>query len=201
MSTLVTLILWLMLAVFSLPLALLVLVLWPLVWLLSLPFRLIGLSFEAVFALLRAILMLPARLLGGGQGVVQVNDAPLREARERKGFGMKAAQHALRFTAFQEPEEPPPDACGEFGPVARNEAVNRCRIPQHQARFELEQLLLIKPQLTGHLKKAAWKGIRSPLREHRKQAVELRSARDLQPIGGEDVGIGPVVALHKGEAL
>jgi hypothetical protein len=67
MSTLVTLILWLMLAVFSLPLALLVLVMWPLVWLLSLPFRLIGLSFEAVFALLRAILMLPARLLGGGR--------------------------------------------------------------------------------------------------------------------------------------
>lgn len=67
MSTLVTLILWFLLAVFSLPLALLVLVLWPLVWLLSLPFRLIGLSFEAVFALLRVVLMLPSRLLGGGR--------------------------------------------------------------------------------------------------------------------------------------
>ena len=40
------------------------LVLWPLLWLISLPFRLIGIGFEAVFALLRAILMLPARLLG-----------------------------------------------------------------------------------------------------------------------------------------
>ncbi len=67
MSTLVTLILWLLLAVFSLPLALLALVLWPLAWLLSLPFRLIGIGFEAVFALLRAVLMLPARLLGGGR--------------------------------------------------------------------------------------------------------------------------------------
>jgi hypothetical protein len=35
------------------------------VWLLSLPFRLVGLAVEGVFALLRAIVMLPARLLGG----------------------------------------------------------------------------------------------------------------------------------------
>jgi hypothetical protein len=34
------------------------------VWLLSLPFRLIGITFDAVFALLRALLFLPARLLG-----------------------------------------------------------------------------------------------------------------------------------------
>jgi hypothetical protein len=46
------------------PLALLVLFLWPLVWLLSLPFRLVAISFEAMFALLRAILFLPARLFG-----------------------------------------------------------------------------------------------------------------------------------------
>ena len=46
------------------PLVLLVLILWPLVWLLTLPLRLIGISVEAVFALLRAVLMLPARLLG-----------------------------------------------------------------------------------------------------------------------------------------
>jgi len=49
------------------PLALLALVLWPLVWLLSLPFRLVGLTFAAVFALLRAVLFLPARLLGEGR--------------------------------------------------------------------------------------------------------------------------------------
>jgi len=38
--------------------------LWPLVWLLSLPFRLVGITFEAVFELLRAVLFLPARILG-----------------------------------------------------------------------------------------------------------------------------------------
>jgi hypothetical protein len=57
-------ILWLLLLVFCWPLALLALILWPLVWLLSLPFRLVGITFEAVFALLRALLTLPARALG-----------------------------------------------------------------------------------------------------------------------------------------
>lgn len=56
--------LWLILFVLCWPLALLALLLWPLVWLLSLPFRLIGVTFEALFAFLRALLMLPARLLG-----------------------------------------------------------------------------------------------------------------------------------------
>ena len=37
----------------------------PLVWLLSLPFRLVGIAVEGVFELLRAIVMLPARVLGG----------------------------------------------------------------------------------------------------------------------------------------
>ena len=40
------------------------LLLWPLLWLLSLPLRAVGIAFDAVFALLRAVLMLPARLLG-----------------------------------------------------------------------------------------------------------------------------------------
>ncbi len=56
--------LWLLLLVLCWPLALLALILWPLVWLLSLPFRLIGISVEAVFALLKTLLFLPARLLG-----------------------------------------------------------------------------------------------------------------------------------------
>jgi hypothetical protein len=55
---------WLILFVVCWPLALLALVLWPLVWLISLPFRLVGITFEAVFALLRTILLLPARILG-----------------------------------------------------------------------------------------------------------------------------------------
>jgi hypothetical protein len=46
------------------PLAILALVLFPLVWLLSLPLRLIGLTVEALLALVAAILFLPARLLG-----------------------------------------------------------------------------------------------------------------------------------------
>jgi len=57
--------LWLLLLVVCWPLALLALVLWPLVWLLALPFRLVGVAVDSVFALLRAVLMLPARLLGG----------------------------------------------------------------------------------------------------------------------------------------
>jgi hypothetical protein len=60
-------VLWLILAVISLPLALLALLLWPLVWLLSLPFRLIGISVRGVFELLEAIVTLPARLLRGGR--------------------------------------------------------------------------------------------------------------------------------------
>jgi hypothetical protein len=55
---------WCLLLVLCWPLAILALVLWPLVWLLSLPFRALAISFDAVFALLRAILFLPARILG-----------------------------------------------------------------------------------------------------------------------------------------
>ena len=58
---------WCLLLVVSWPLALAALLLAPLVWLLSLPFRLLGLVLGAVFALLKAVLYLPARLLGGGR--------------------------------------------------------------------------------------------------------------------------------------
>ena len=63
--------LWLVLLVVCWPLALLALVLWPIFWLMSLPFRLVGIAFEGVFELLRAILLLPARLLGGGPGAIR----------------------------------------------------------------------------------------------------------------------------------
>jgi hypothetical protein len=59
----VGIVVWILLLIFCWPLALLALVLWPIVWLISLPFRLVGITFEALFALLRAILFLPARLL------------------------------------------------------------------------------------------------------------------------------------------
>jgi hypothetical protein len=57
--------LWLLLFVLCWPLALLALLLWPLIWLLTIPLRIVGIGVEAVFELLRAILFLPARLLGG----------------------------------------------------------------------------------------------------------------------------------------
>jgi hypothetical protein len=59
--------LWMLLLVVAWPLALLALLLWPVVWLLSLPFRLVGIAVEGVFELIRAIVTLPARLLGGGR--------------------------------------------------------------------------------------------------------------------------------------
>jgi hypothetical protein len=70
MRTLLVLVGWCVLFVLCWPLALLVLVAWPFVWLVSLPFRLIGITFEALFALLRAVLFLPARLLGHRGGSV-----------------------------------------------------------------------------------------------------------------------------------
>ncbi|MFG6465785.1 hypothetical protein [Roseateles sp. BYS87W] len=60
-----TFLLWCVLFVACWPLAVLALLLWPLVWLLLLPFRLLGVAVEGVFALLRAVVMLPARVLGG----------------------------------------------------------------------------------------------------------------------------------------
>ena len=61
------LLLWLVLLVLCWPLALLALLLWPLCWLISLPFRAVGIVFDGVFAFLRALVMLPARLIGGGR--------------------------------------------------------------------------------------------------------------------------------------
>lgn len=58
-------VLWLILFVLCWPLALLALILYPLVWLILLPFRILGIAVEGVFAFLRSIVMLPARLLGG----------------------------------------------------------------------------------------------------------------------------------------
>lgn len=64
MKTLLPLVGWFILWVLCWPLALLALLLWPLVWLLSIPLRLIGISVGAVLALIKALLFLPARLLG-----------------------------------------------------------------------------------------------------------------------------------------
>lgn len=57
--------LWCLLLVVCWPLALLALVLYPLVWLVLLPFRIVGIAVGGVLELLKAIIFLPARLLGG----------------------------------------------------------------------------------------------------------------------------------------
>jgi hypothetical protein len=57
--------LWCVLLILCWPLALLALVLYPLVWILLLPFRLVGIAVDGVFELLRAIITLPARIVGG----------------------------------------------------------------------------------------------------------------------------------------
>lgn len=59
--------LWCILLVLCWPLALLALVLYPIVWLLLLPFRVLGIAVEGVLELLRAVITLPARLLGHPQ--------------------------------------------------------------------------------------------------------------------------------------
>ena len=55
--------LWCILLVLCWPLALLALAIYPMVWLLLLPFRLLGIAVDGVFELLRALFMLPIRLL------------------------------------------------------------------------------------------------------------------------------------------
>ncbi|MBK8791746.1 MAG: hypothetical protein IPN59_01105 [Holophaga sp.] len=60
-----TFILWLILLVFCWPLAILLLVLYPLIWLVLLPFRVVGVAVEGVFQIVKALFLLPGRLLSG----------------------------------------------------------------------------------------------------------------------------------------
>lgn len=57
--------LWCILLVLCWPLALLGLVLYPIVWLLLIPFRLVGIAVTGVLEFIRALIMLPARILAG----------------------------------------------------------------------------------------------------------------------------------------
>lgn len=59
-----TFLIWLLLFVVSWPLALLALVLYPFVWLLLIPFRLLGMTIEGLLSLVKALFLLPGRLLG-----------------------------------------------------------------------------------------------------------------------------------------
>jgi len=58
-----TFLLWCVLFLLCWPIALLALVVYPVVWVLLLPFRIVGIALEGVFTFLRALFMLPARLL------------------------------------------------------------------------------------------------------------------------------------------
>jgi hypothetical protein len=58
-------ILWLILLLLCWPLAILALLLYPVIWLLLLPFRLVGITVSAFLKLVKALFMLPARVLGG----------------------------------------------------------------------------------------------------------------------------------------
>ena len=64
MKALIFFIGWCILFVLCWPLGVLALVLLPVIWLVSLPLRLLGITIEAAFSLVRALLFLPARLLG-----------------------------------------------------------------------------------------------------------------------------------------
>lgn len=59
--------LWLILLALCWPLALAALLLYPVAWLVLLPLRLIGITVNGLFAFIRALFLLPARILGGGR--------------------------------------------------------------------------------------------------------------------------------------
>ena len=62
-------VLWCILLVLCWPLAVLALILYPIVWLLLLPFRLVGIAVEGALEFVRAIILLPARILRGPRAV------------------------------------------------------------------------------------------------------------------------------------
>ena len=60
-----TFLVWILLLIVCWPIAILAIVLYPIVWLILLPFRLAGIAVNGVFELLRAVVYLPARVVGG----------------------------------------------------------------------------------------------------------------------------------------
>ncbi|MEM0940870.1 MAG: hypothetical protein AAGI25_13915 [Bacteroidota bacterium] len=57
------LLLWLLLLIFCWPLALAILFLYPILWLILLPFRVLGFAVEGILQLIKALFLLPARVL------------------------------------------------------------------------------------------------------------------------------------------
>lgn len=65
MKTFIALLLFCLLLVFCWPLALLALIALPVIWLICLPFRVGFWLVEGVLGLVRGLILLPARLIGG----------------------------------------------------------------------------------------------------------------------------------------
>lgn len=63
-NAMIAFLLWCLLLIVCWPVALLALLLYPFVWLLLLPFRILGVAVEGVLALVKSVIMLPARVLG-----------------------------------------------------------------------------------------------------------------------------------------
>jgi hypothetical protein len=59
--------LWLLLLFVCWPLALAALILYPIVWVLLIPFRLVGIAVDGILQLIRVLIFLPARILGGAR--------------------------------------------------------------------------------------------------------------------------------------
>lgn len=72
MKALILFVGWAILFVLCWPVALLALILFPIVWFFSLPLRLIGISVEAIFTLIKSLLLLPARVLGWKRNAYRV---------------------------------------------------------------------------------------------------------------------------------
>jgi hypothetical protein len=100
-----TFVVWLLLLVLCWPLALLALIAWPFVWLISLPFRLVGITFEAIFTLLRAILFLPSRVLGGRPGPLRPDSPSVDDTFDLTRF-LLAQESKLRARAVRDPPRP-----------------------------------------------------------------------------------------------
>ena len=64
-NSMIKFLLWLLLLVVCWPLALAALILYPIVWILTIPFRLVGITVEGLLQFIKALLMLPARVLRG----------------------------------------------------------------------------------------------------------------------------------------
>lgn len=58
-----TLLVWLVLFILCWPLAIVALIMYPIVWILLIPFRILGIAVDGILEAIKALFLLPARLL------------------------------------------------------------------------------------------------------------------------------------------